>query len=147
VTGVDVQEAISRAHRAEWARVAAALARRFGDLDIAEETVVDVCEHAAAGKVQDADVLRVGVVVAKHMSASKPDPARGSVLVAADRHSPQVDADRDGEGGDDNQSPPDRGLKRRLNRSTCVPAGIGGASGRLANTPHKLHLAAHPPSR
>ena len=37
MTGVDVQEAISRAHREEWARVVAALSRRFGDLDIAEE--------------------------------------------------------------------------------------------------------------
>ena len=36
MTGVDVQEAISRAHCEEWARVVAALARRFGDLDIAE---------------------------------------------------------------------------------------------------------------
>ncbi len=36
MTGVDVQEAISRAHREEWARVVAALSRRFGDLDIAE---------------------------------------------------------------------------------------------------------------
>ncbi|MFG2039542.1 RNA polymerase sigma factor [Dactylosporangium sp. NPDC048998] len=34
---VDVQEAITHAHRDEWARVVAALTRRFGDLDIAEE--------------------------------------------------------------------------------------------------------------
>jgi RNA polymerase sigma-70 factor (ECF subfamily) len=34
---VDVREAITRAHRAEWARVVASLTRRFGDLDIAEE--------------------------------------------------------------------------------------------------------------
>ncbi|GJF30532.1 RNA polymerase subunit sigma-24 [Kitasatospora sp. NE20-6] len=33
----DVREAITRAHREEWARVVAALTRRFGDLDIAEE--------------------------------------------------------------------------------------------------------------
>jgi RNA polymerase sigma-70 factor (ECF subfamily) len=37
VTGVDVREAITRAHHQEWARVVAALTRRFGDLDIAEE--------------------------------------------------------------------------------------------------------------
>jgi RNA polymerase sigma-70 factor (ECF subfamily) len=37
VSGVDAQEAITRAHRQEWARVVAALARRFGDLDVAEE--------------------------------------------------------------------------------------------------------------
>jgi RNA polymerase sigma-70 factor (ECF subfamily) len=33
---VDVREAITQAHHEEWARVVAALARRFGDLDIAE---------------------------------------------------------------------------------------------------------------
>ena len=34
---IDVDEAITRAHQEEWARLVAALARRFGDLDIAEE--------------------------------------------------------------------------------------------------------------
>lgn len=34
---IDVHEAITQAHRQEWARVVASLARRFGDLDIAEE--------------------------------------------------------------------------------------------------------------
>jgi RNA polymerase sigma-70 factor (ECF subfamily) len=33
----DVDEVIARAHHEEWARVVATLARRFGDLDIAEE--------------------------------------------------------------------------------------------------------------
>ncbi|GAB96980.1 RNA polymerase sigma-70 factor (ECF subfamily) [Kineosphaera limosa] len=37
--GVDstVEEAITRAHHEEWARVVAALARRFGDVDLAED--------------------------------------------------------------------------------------------------------------
>jgi RNA polymerase sigma-70 factor (ECF subfamily) len=34
---IDVQEAITKAHRQEWALVVASLTRRFGDLDIAEE--------------------------------------------------------------------------------------------------------------
>jgi RNA polymerase sigma-70 factor (ECF subfamily) len=34
-------EAIARVHRAEWARVVAALTRRFGDLDIAEEAAAE----------------------------------------------------------------------------------------------------------
>ena len=38
---VDVEEALIRAHRAEWARVVAFLARRFGDLDIAEEAAAE----------------------------------------------------------------------------------------------------------
>jgi RNA polymerase sigma-70 factor, ECF subfamily len=41
VSAVDVREAITRAHREEWARVVAALARRFGDLDIAEEAAAE----------------------------------------------------------------------------------------------------------
>ncbi|MER7442820.1 RNA polymerase sigma factor [Micromonospora avicenniae] len=37
----DVREAITRAHHEEWARVVAALTRRFGDLDIAEEAAAE----------------------------------------------------------------------------------------------------------
>ncbi|WP_028065729.1 RNA polymerase sigma factor [Solirubrobacter soli] len=36
-----MSEAITRAHQEEWARVVAALARRFGDLDIAEEAAAE----------------------------------------------------------------------------------------------------------
>ncbi|MFF1818005.1 RNA polymerase sigma factor [Kribbella sp. NPDC058245] len=36
-----VSEAISRVHREEWARVVAGLARRFGDLDVAEEAAAE----------------------------------------------------------------------------------------------------------
>ena len=38
---IDVQEVIAQAHREEWARVVAALARRFGDLDVAEEAAAE----------------------------------------------------------------------------------------------------------
>ncbi|MFJ8959693.1 RNA polymerase sigma factor [Lentzea sp. NPDC102401] len=37
----DAEAAVSRAHRDEWARVVAALTRRFGDLDIAEEAAAE----------------------------------------------------------------------------------------------------------
>ena len=37
----DVAAAIASAHREEWARVVAGLARRYGDLDIAEETAAE----------------------------------------------------------------------------------------------------------
>jgi RNA polymerase sigma-70 factor, ECF subfamily len=37
----DVGEVIARVHREEWARVVATLARRFGDLDIAEEMTAE----------------------------------------------------------------------------------------------------------
>ena len=37
----DVREAITQAHHEEWARVVAALTRRFGDLDIAEEAAAE----------------------------------------------------------------------------------------------------------
>ncbi|MFI5728991.1 RNA polymerase sigma factor [Kribbella sp. NPDC051587] len=36
-----VSEAITRVHREEWARVVAGLARRFGDLDVAEEAAAE----------------------------------------------------------------------------------------------------------
>ncbi|MFC8850092.1 MULTISPECIES: RNA polymerase sigma factor [unclassified Micromonospora] len=37
----DVDEVIARVHREQWARVVATLARRFGDLDIAEEMAAE----------------------------------------------------------------------------------------------------------
>ncbi|WP_323747927.1 RNA polymerase sigma factor [Catenulispora rubra] len=37
----DVSEAITRAHHEEWARVVATMARRFGDLDVAEEAAAE----------------------------------------------------------------------------------------------------------
>jgi RNA polymerase sigma-70 factor, ECF subfamily len=41
VSPVDVREAIAQAQHEEWARVVAALTRRFGDLDIAEEAAAE----------------------------------------------------------------------------------------------------------
>jgi RNA polymerase sigma-70 factor, ECF subfamily len=41
VSVTDVHAAITRAHHAEWARVVAALSRRFGDLDIGEEAAAE----------------------------------------------------------------------------------------------------------
>ena len=37
----DVEEAITRVHHEEWARIVASLTRRFGDLDIAEEAAAE----------------------------------------------------------------------------------------------------------
>jgi len=39
--GAGVREAIIRAHHEEWARVVAAMTRRFGDLDVAEEAAAE----------------------------------------------------------------------------------------------------------
>ncbi|MEV5710636.1 sigma factor [Actinoallomurus sp. NPDC052274] len=44
----DVEEAVTRAHHEEWARVVSALARRFGDLDIAEEAAAEAFAAAVA---------------------------------------------------------------------------------------------------
>jgi RNA polymerase sigma-70 factor, ECF subfamily len=41
VSAVDAGEAVSRAHRQDWARVVASLTRRFGDLDVAEEAAAE----------------------------------------------------------------------------------------------------------
>ena len=38
---IDIRDAITQAHHAEWARVVAALTRRFGDLDVAEEAAAE----------------------------------------------------------------------------------------------------------
>jgi RNA polymerase sigma-70 factor (ECF subfamily) len=48
VSGVDAQEAVARVHREEWARVVATWARRFGDLDIAEEAAAEAFATAVA---------------------------------------------------------------------------------------------------
>lgn len=45
---IDVAAAISRVHREEWARVVAGLARRFGDLDLAEEMAAEAFATAVA---------------------------------------------------------------------------------------------------
>ena len=41
MSAVDIGEAVSRAHRQDWARVVASLTRRFGDLDVAEEAAAE----------------------------------------------------------------------------------------------------------
>ncbi|WP_020672878.1 RNA polymerase sigma factor [Amycolatopsis nigrescens] len=48
MSATDIQAAITRAHHEEWARVVAALARRFGDLDIAEEAAAEAFATAVA---------------------------------------------------------------------------------------------------
>jgi predicted RNA polymerase sigma factor len=47
VTGPTVEQAITHAHHEEWARVVASLARRFGDLDVAEEAAAEAFVTAA----------------------------------------------------------------------------------------------------
>lgn len=41
VSDADVSAAVTRAHREEWGRVVATLAKRFGDLDVAEEAAAE----------------------------------------------------------------------------------------------------------
>jgi RNA polymerase sigma-70 factor (ECF subfamily) len=45
---IETREAIAQAHREEWARVVAAVARRFGSLDIAEEAAAEAFAAAVA---------------------------------------------------------------------------------------------------
>ncbi|GIJ62822.1 RNA polymerase sigma factor [Virgisporangium aurantiacum] len=49
----DVAEAVTRAHREEWARVVATLTKRFGDLDIAEEAAAEAFATAFERWVAD----------------------------------------------------------------------------------------------
>lgn len=41
MSGIDVEDAVNEAYRAEWGRLVAALTRRFGDLDLAEEAAAE----------------------------------------------------------------------------------------------------------
>jgi RNA polymerase sigma-70 factor (ECF subfamily) len=45
---IDVQKAITQAHHEEWARIVAALVKRFADLDIAEEATAEAFATAVA---------------------------------------------------------------------------------------------------
>lgn len=47
MTHSDAEQAITRAHHEEWARVIAGLARRFGSLDVAEEAAAEAFAAAA----------------------------------------------------------------------------------------------------
>ncbi|SCG40296.1 RNA polymerase, sigma subunit, ECF family [Micromonospora echinaurantiaca] len=47
MTDPTVEQAITRVHREEWARMVANLARRFGDLDVAEEATAEAFVAAA----------------------------------------------------------------------------------------------------
>jgi hypothetical protein len=58
VNRVDVRQAITQAHREEWARVVAALTRRFGDLDIAEEAARDAGSSEQSAQLRGC--VRVG---------------------------------------------------------------------------------------
>jgi RNA polymerase sigma-70 factor (ECF subfamily) len=44
---IDAEDALTRAHREEWARVVATLAKRFGDLDTAEDAAAEAYATAA----------------------------------------------------------------------------------------------------
>jgi len=50
---IDVRAAITEVHHEEWARVVAALTRRFGDLDIAEEAAAEAFASATARWLAD----------------------------------------------------------------------------------------------
>lgn len=49
----DARDALVRAHRDEWARVVASLARRFGDLDVAEDAAAEAFATAVERWVAD----------------------------------------------------------------------------------------------
>jgi RNA polymerase sigma-70 factor (ECF subfamily) len=74
VSLVDVGEAISRAHHEEWARVVAALTRRFGDLDIAEEAAAEAFASAVARWPADGVPANPGAwltITAKHAAIDR----------------------------------------------------------------------------
>ena len=56
MSAVDARDAVAQAHREEWARVVASLAKRFGDLDLAEEAAAEA--FATAVERWPASVIR-----------------------------------------------------------------------------------------
>jgi RNA polymerase sigma-70 factor, ECF subfamily len=52
-----VRAAITHAHHDEWARVVATLTRRYGDLDVAEESTAEAFATAAGRWPTDGDLL------------------------------------------------------------------------------------------
>lgn len=53
MTATPADQAIARAHRDEWARVVAGLARRFGDLELAEDAAAEAFETAVERWARD----------------------------------------------------------------------------------------------
>lgn len=74
----DVQEAITRAHQAEWARVVATLTRRFGDLDTAEEAAAEAFATAVERWPAHGVPANPGgwLTTTATRKAIRPDPAR-----------------------------------------------------------------------
>ena len=75
---IDVGEAITQAHHEEWARVVAALTRRFGDLDIAEEATAEAFATAVERWPADGVPPEPGRLADHHGQAHghRPHPAR-----------------------------------------------------------------------
>ena len=77
---IDVRAAITRAHREEWARVVATLARRFGNLDIAEEMTADAFATAVKRWPVDGPAFQTARTIAvDHWGM---DPCEGDVDIS-----------------------------------------------------------------
>jgi RNA polymerase sigma-70 factor, ECF subfamily len=118
VSGADVRAAITRTHRAEWARIVAALTRRFGDLDIAEEAAAEA--FAAAVERWPADG------VPPSPGAWLTTTARRKAIDRIRRESRRDDKQREAHllHGDDPAGPPDTidDDRLRLIFTCCHPA-------------------------
>ncbi len=114
VTGPTVEQAITRVHHEEWARVVAGLARRFGDLDIAEEAAAEAFAAAAERWPRDGCAAQSRRLARHHRDpqGDRPAPSR-------------VPARRQAPGGPD-------GARRHPSRAD--------RSGRGRPAPARLHL-------
>ncbi len=82
MTDPAVGEAIARVHREEWARVVATLARRFGDLDTAEEAAAEAFAVAVERRPDDG-VLTVPAPHAATEPAGRPESRRAALARSA----------------------------------------------------------------
>ena len=74
----DVEEAITRAHHEEWARVVATLTRQFGDLGIAEDAAAEAFATAVERWPADGVPPNPGgwLTTTAASQGSRPGPAR-----------------------------------------------------------------------
>ena len=78
VSDVDAQEAITQAHRQEWARVVPAVARRFGDLDVTEDATAEAFAIAVRRWPSDGVPPKPLRLADHHRQpqSNRPDPTR-----------------------------------------------------------------------
>jgi RNA polymerase sigma-70 factor (ECF subfamily) len=121
VSATEVRAAITQAHHEEWARVLAALASRFGDLDIAEEAAAEAFTTAVRRWAADGEPPNPGAWLTTTATRKAIDRIRRENKRAAKQTEAQMLYEHD-----DPPEPPDEGSiddeRLRLIFICCHPA-------------------------